>query len=86
MTTSIGLATGITGAAPPPLDIATDHCKGCQLCIGACPKGVLVLDTGIVNALGHHPVRLVDARQCTSCALCARVCPDAVFTIYRRQG
>jgi hypothetical protein len=72
--------------APPfePLDIATDRCKGCELCIGACPKHVLELSTGAVNALGHHPIRLTDADACTSCALCARVCPDAVFTIYAR--
>ena len=34
-----------------------------------------------MNALGHHPVQLLDAGRCTSCALCAKVCPDAVFTV-----
>jgi len=67
-----------------PVEIATDRCKGCELCISACPRGVLRLDESIVNALGHHPVRLTDAAGCTSCVLCARVCPDAVFTIYAR--
>lgn len=65
-----------------PLAIAGDKCKGCELCIGACPHGVLALDVGIVNPLGYHPVRLTDAASCTSCALCARVCPDAVFTVF----
>lgn len=65
-----------------PLAIASDRCKGCELCIGACPHGVLALDTGVVNPLGYHPVRLIDAAGCTSCALCARVCPDAVFTVF----
>jgi 2-oxoglutarate ferredoxin oxidoreductase subunit delta len=67
-----------------PLAIAIDRCKGCQLCIGACPKTCLALDESMVNALGHHPIRLTDAAACTSCALCARVCPDAVFTIHAR--
>lgn len=67
-----------------PLDIATDRCKGCELCVTACPKHVLELDQSVVNALGHHPVRLTDAAACTSCVLCARVCPDAVFTVYAR--
>lgn len=67
-----------------PLDIAIDRCKGCELCIDACPKGVLALDASVVNRLGHHPIRLIDAAGCTSCALCARVCPDAVFTVYAR--
>lgn len=67
-----------------PLDIAEDRCKGCSLCVGACPKHVLVLDETFVNVLGYHPVRLIDAAGCTSCVICARVCPDSVFTVYAR--
>jgi 2-oxoglutarate ferredoxin oxidoreductase subunit delta len=67
-----------------PLDIAVNRCKGCGLCVGVCPKGVLALDVSIVNELGYHPVRLTDAAACTSCALCARVCPDTVFAVYAR--
>jgi 2-oxoglutarate ferredoxin oxidoreductase subunit delta len=65
-----------------PLAIATDRCKGCELCITACPHHVLELDQSLVNALGYHPVRLIDPAGCTSCVLCARVCPDAVFTVF----
>ena len=65
-----------------PLEIAAQRCKGCGLCVEACPQHVLVLDESSVNALGHHPVRLVEPGACTSCVLCARVCPDAVFTVY----
>ena len=67
-----------------PVEIATDRCKGCSLCIRVCPKHVLALDDAAVNALGHHPVHLIDAGACTSCVLCARICPDAVLTIYAR--
>lgn len=67
-----------------PLEIAGDRCKGCSLCIGACPKHCLALDETTVNVLGYHPVRLTDASACTSCAICARICPDTVFTIYAR--
>ena len=69
-------------AALSPIDIATDRCKGCGLCVEACPKHVLELDETVVNTLGYHPVHLVDAAGCTSCVICARVCPDTVFTIY----
>jgi len=65
-----------------PLHIATDRCKGCGLCLGACAKGALALDETRVNALGYHPIRLVEPGACTSCALCARVCPDCVLTVY----
>jgi 2-oxoglutarate ferredoxin oxidoreductase subunit delta len=65
-----------------PLLIATDRCKACELCVVACPKGLLAIDTGSLNTLGYHPISLHDPERCTSCALCARVCPDAVFEVY----
>ncbi len=64
-----------------PVLIASDRCKGCALCVGACTKGSLALDEGRVNVLGYHPVELVHPETCTSCVLCARVCPDCVLTI-----
>ena len=73
------------GPAPgtwSPLHIATDRCKGCGLCLGACAKGALALDETRVNILGYHPVRRIDPTACTSCAFCARVCPDCVLTVY----
>lgn len=75
----------LVGSEPAvPLVIDTDHCKGCELCIAACPHGVLSLDVTVVNRLGYHPVRLTDPAGCTSCVICARVCPDAVFTVLMR--
>lgn len=65
-----------------PLAIAEDRCKGCELCVTACPKDCLALDTTRVNVLGYHPIQLTDAAACTSCAFCARVCPDSVFTVF----
>jgi 2-oxoglutarate ferredoxin oxidoreductase subunit delta len=65
-----------------PLGIAADRCKACELCITVCPQHCLALDDTVVNPLGYHPVRLIDAAACTSCALCARVCPDVIFTVY----
>jgi 2-oxoglutarate ferredoxin oxidoreductase subunit delta len=87
--TGDGRAT-LTGAAVAkipapawsPLAIARDRCKGCELCVAACPYHLLALDREVVNALGYHPIQLLDASLCTSCAFCARVCPDTVFTVY----
>ena len=61
-------------------------CKGCSLCIDACPKKVLELDTSKVNAKGYNPVRCTDIKGCTACAICARVCPDSVITVAKEAA
>jgi 2-oxoglutarate ferredoxin oxidoreductase subunit delta len=58
------------------------YCKGCELCISACPQHVLALDEGRITAKGYHPAALV-ADGCTGCAICAIVCPEAAITVYR---
>jgi 2-oxoglutarate ferredoxin oxidoreductase subunit delta len=73
--------------APPafrPVVVAVERCKGCGLCVDVCAPHSLELDPVRVNALGHHPVVLVDPDTCTSCAKCARMCPDAALAIFAR--
>ncbi|MCX6042726.1 MAG: 4Fe-4S binding protein [Caldilinea sp.] len=66
--------------------IQTDRCKGCGLCIRACPQQVLVAGQHF-NALGYQPVQLdEEVRRCTGCGVCAWVCPDLVFTVYRESA
>ena len=62
-------------------DIET--CKGCELCIEACPQESLQLSPHI-NAQGYHYAVLVQD-NCTGCTNCALVCPDAVITVYREN-
>lgn len=61
------------------IDIET--CKGCELCIEACPQDSLQMSKGI-NTKGYHYAVLVQD-NCTGCVNCALVCPDAVITVYR---
>ena len=58
-----------------------EMCKGCELCIEACPQDSLQLSPQI-NAQGYHYAVLVQD-NCTGCINCALVCPDAVITVYR---
>lgn len=58
-------------------------CKGCQLCIDACPKKILALDTAKVNIKGYNPVTCTDMGPCTACAICAKICPDSVISVER---
>lgn len=63
--------------------INTERCKGCELCVHACPQHVLHLSS-VHNARGYNPVQLDEsAAHCTGCAICALVCPDLVFTVFR---
>jgi 2-oxoglutarate ferredoxin oxidoreductase subunit delta len=51
------------------------------LCIHACPKKILVLDTAKVNAKGYNPAMCADIESCTACAVCARICPDSAIKV-----
>jgi len=61
--------------------IDVETCKGCELCIEACPQDSLAMSKEI-NTKGYHYAVLVQD-NCTGCVNCALVCPDAVITVYR---
>jgi 2-oxoglutarate ferredoxin oxidoreductase subunit delta len=61
--------------------IDVEACKGCDLCIDACPPGVLVMTKDTVNGRGYRFPLLSEG--CTGCAACAQVCPDFVFQVYK---
>jgi len=63
------------------LDI--ERCKGCEVCLSACPHSVLALSPE-VNKKGYHYTIKV-SENCTGCTNCAIVCPDAVITVYREK-
>ena len=58
-------------------------CKGCGLCVRACPKNVLALSKTKLNAKGYHPVELTDRARCVACAQCAAMCPEGAIAVYR---
>ena len=61
--------------------IDVEHCKGCDLCIPACPPGVLAMSAPTVNHMGYRYPELYPG--CTGCAACCYVCPDFVFEVFR---
>ena len=63
------------------LTFRTDWCKGCGLCVDACPKHCLAIATDTINKKGYSPVQMVDAENCKGCAMCATMCPDCIITV-----
>ncbi len=58
---------------PPEIHIRVEFCKGCNICVHACPKNCLALE--------KSKVVVVDAESCTGCALCELLCPDFAIWI-----
>ena len=61
--------------------IATERCKGCELCIPACPPRVLRMSERR-NGFGLRVPELLDG--CTGCGACLLVCPDFCFEVYQQ--
>jgi 2-oxoglutarate ferredoxin oxidoreductase subunit delta len=58
------------------------YCKGCELCVSACPQDVIALEMVRITSKGYHPASLAK-EGCTGCGICAVVCPEAAITIFR---
>ncbi|MDR1330823.1 MAG: 4Fe-4S dicluster domain-containing protein [Tannerella sp.] len=63
-----------------------ERCKGCELCIVACPCEVLKLHAREVNNRGYHYVYAAAPDACTGCTNCGVVCPDGCLTVYRAKA
>lgn len=61
--------------------IQEQKCKGCGLCVWACPNKVLSLDNSKLNTKGYSPVTVVDMNACIGCCACAIMCPDCVIEV-----
>ena len=59
------------------------YCKGCGLCVIACPQGCIALDPDRITEKGYHPAVLAHEDLCTGCMSCALMCPDVAITVER---
>jgi NAD-dependent dihydropyrimidine dehydrogenase PreA subunit len=64
------------------LRIDEEECKGCGLCIEACPPKVISMS----ERLNHYGYRtaLYAGAGCTGCGICFMACPEpGAITVYR---
>ena len=56
------------------LQVDVDECKGCGLCVEACPPKVIALS----ERLNHYGYRTATyaGTGCTGCGICFMVCPE----------
>ena len=64
--------------------VNNERCKGCNLCVIACPSNVLALSAE-ANSKGYNYAQMIQPELCTGCAACAYVCPDACLTVYKMK-
>ena len=48
----------------PKVVIDVERCKGCELCVSACPPRVLAM-SATLNSRGFYPVALIDDEEAT---------------------
>lgn len=65
------------------VEINNERCKGCELCVVACPVDVLSLHSKNVNLKGYHYAYMANPDKCIGCASCGYVCPDGCITVYK---
>ncbi len=64
------------------LRIDEAECKGCGLCIEACPPKVIALSDRL-NHYGYRPAEY-SGSGCTGCGICFLACPEpGAITVFR---
>lgn len=62
--------------------VDTERCKGCNLCVVACPLDVIALNKE-VNMKGYNYAWQVKKIPATDAGSCAMVCPDGCISVYK---
>jgi len=73
-----------TGKRRGRVEIREDECKGCGLCIDACPQRVLE-PSGRLNRMGYRSTCYQGA-GCIACGICFYACPEpGAITVFELE-
>ena len=62
--------------------VDTERCKGCNLCVVACPLHIITLSKE-VNVKGYNFAKSISDDKCNGCSSCGTVCPDGCISVYK---
>lgn len=66
------------------IEIKTDKCKGCGICVEHCPQGLILILENELNAQGYRPAGYDDPEsKCKGCKICAEMCADICIEVYK---
>ncbi len=68
----------------PLVKVVPELCKGCGLCIDACPPNVLEFHSKF-NTKGYH-YAYYTGENCTGCGVCFYACPEPEAIIVYKKG
>jgi 2-oxoglutarate ferredoxin oxidoreductase subunit delta len=69
------------GGEMASVTVNEDLCKGCGLCIVACPKHIMIISNTQINPKGYHTALCGQPKECIGCAFCATMCPEVAIRV-----
>jgi len=62
------------------IKVLKEFCKGCELCVGICPRHSMVLSRNVTKNGFHFPES--NRKLCSGCGQCAIICPEAAIEVF----